>query len=189
MSGTTLRGNGSLITHNNATYIPASLMPGYSGHVPTAKFQYGVTFGNATIKYFFDTRGAAMTRSASQYSTGGMFPSISSAGGPWSRDRALYSPYWTRYNVDFERQREIKHFDELAQKHRGKYKDKTGTQQPVSYFIIPVKESEKFSREAIDFTPMKRIRSEGVRRYQTLPSGIKTSVGDRHMRDMFFERR
>ncbi|XP_036437738.1 protein FAM166C A [Colossoma macropomum] len=152
MSGTTLRGNGSLITHNNATYIPASLMPGYCGHVPTAKFQYGVTFGNATIKYFLDSRGAAMTRSASQYSMGGMFPSISSAGGLFTTqrpDRAPYSPYWARYNVDFERQREIKHFDELAQKHRGNYKDKTGTLQPVSYFIIPVKESEKFSQEAM----------------------------------------
>ncbi|XP_072553095.1 ciliary microtubule inner protein 2C [Salminus brasiliensis] len=148
MSGTTLRRNGTLITHNNATYIPASLMPGYSGHVPTTKFLYGLTFGNAAIKYFLDTQRAAMNSSR-----GGEFPSIHpSAGGlvtqrPWSRSQALYSSYWAHYNVGFERQQELKHFDELAQKHRENYKDRTSTQQPVSYFITPVKQSEKHSRE------------------------------------------
>ncbi|KAI4891145.1 hypothetical protein NFI96_023788 [Prochilodus magdalenae] len=157
MSGLGHSGSGSLITHNNATYIPASLMPGYSGHVPTTKFMYGVTFGNATVKYFLDSRCAAMSPSTPHYSTGGIFPSISSAGGlvttqrPRIRDRTLYSPYWARYNLDFERQREIRHFDELAQKHRENYKDKTGTLQPVGYFsyIIPAKESRKYSWEAV----------------------------------------
>ncbi|XP_007260925.2 protein FAM166C B [Astyanax mexicanus] len=154
MSGTSLRRNGTLITHSHATYIPPTLMPGYSGHVPSTKFLYGLTFGNASISYFMDTQRAAMNSSQINH-----FPFIYPASGglitpssnhPWSKDRPLYSPYWAHYNVGFERQQEIKHFDELAQKHRENYKDKTGRQQPVSYFIIPTKKpSEKYSWEPV----------------------------------------
>ncbi|KAK7150218.1 hypothetical protein R3I93_011469 [Phoxinus phoxinus] len=45
-------------------------------------------------------------------------------------------PYWARYNIDFKRQKEIKDFNMLSQKHRENYKDKTGTVQPVNYFVL-----------------------------------------------------
>nr|XP_046155140.1 protein FAM166C A [Oncorhynchus gorbuscha] len=121
-----LRGNGTLIAHNNSTYIPPSLMPGYCGYVPTSKYLYGDTFGNATIKYFQDFRSGAMACSTIPYNRGGMFPSIfSNSGLLVSAQRAQSrSP--------------------LSQKHRESYKDKTGKRLPVKHFVIPVKESEKY---------------------------------------------
>ncbi|XP_026854865.2 protein FAM166C A [Electrophorus electricus] len=154
MQDMTFRGNGTLITHNNATYLPSSLMPGYCGHVPNAKFLYGDTFGNATIKYFQDFRCAAMASSASAYSKGGMFPSIYSnadtlviAQRSMNRDRALNTPYWARYNVHFNRQREIVQFAELAQKHRGNYNDQTGTLQPVPFFCLPLRDTKQHTQQ------------------------------------------
>uniref|UniRef100_A0A8C8H2M8 Uncharacterized protein n=1 Tax=Oncorhynchus tshawytscha TaxID=74940 RepID=A0A8C8H2M8_ONCTS len=119
-----LRGNGTLITHNNSTYIPPSLMPGYCGYVPTSKY-----FG-------------AMACSTIPYSRGGMFPSIfSNSGLLVSVQRAQSrSPYWARFNVNFKRQETLKSFGELSQKHRESYKDKTGKRLPVKHFVIPVKE-------------------------------------------------
>ncbi|XP_076872368.1 ciliary microtubule inner protein 2C [Brachyhypopomus gauderio] len=196
MSDMTFRGNGTLITHNNATYLPSPLMPGYCGHVPNAKFLYGETFGNSTIKYFQEVRRAAMASSASAYTTGGMFPSIHTSPGALvaarrsqCRDRALSAPYWPRYNVDFKRQREIAQFAELAQKHRGSYKDRTGTLQPVPFFSLPQKDPKQHTQWPVCLPHMKSVRSEGVRRYQTLPSGIRTTLNDRIMRNIFFERR
>uniref|UniRef100_A0A4W4F587 Ciliary microtubule inner protein 2C n=1 Tax=Electrophorus electricus TaxID=8005 RepID=A0A4W4F587_ELEEL len=173
----TFRGNGTLITHNNATYLPSSLMPGYCGHVPNAKFLYGDTFGNATIKYFQDFRCAAMASSASAYSKGGMFPSIYSnadtlviAQRSMNRDRALNTPYWAPLVL------------QLAQKHRGNYNDQTGTLQPVPFFCLPL-------RDTNCLPPMKSMRPEGVCGYQTLPSGTRTTLDDCIMRDMRFNRR
>eukprot|EP00063_Salmo_salar_P086364 XP_014061199.1 PREDICTED: UPF0573 protein C2orf70 homolog [Salmo salar] len=190
-----LRGNGTRITHNNSTYIPPSLMPGYCGYVPTSKLLYGDTFGNATIKYFQDFRSGAMACSTIPYSRGGMFPSIFSNSGllvsaqrAQSRNRTLNSPYWARFNVDFKRQETLKSFGEHSQKHRESYKDKTGTRLPVKHFVIPVKESDKYFWKQIDQPPMKTT-SEGVRQDQAFPSGIQTSLDDRVMRDVFFERR
>ncbi|KAI7799660.1 putative UPF0573 protein C2orf70-like protein [Triplophysa rosa] len=132
-----LRGNGTLITRNNATYIPPSLMPGYRGHVPTTKFMYGETFGNSTLKHFQNSRSETMASSKSHCYTGDVsvmtlrshmhtkFPTV---------------PYWVRYNIDFKRQNEINDFNMLSQKHRENYKDKTGTVQSVNYFVMPVKE-------------------------------------------------
>ncbi|XP_069034994.1 ciliary microtubule inner protein 2C [Lepisosteus oculatus] len=148
------RSVGTLVTHNNATYIPPAVMPGYRGHVPTTRYLYGDTFGNATVKYFQNFRCAVMESSKSPYSSGGQFPTIYShnpclvtACRSRSRDRALHTPYWARNNVDFSRQEELKLFDKLAQKHRESYKDKIGTLQPVKYFILPVQESEKCNQK------------------------------------------
>uniref|UniRef100_A0A8C7IWX2 Ciliary microtubule inner protein 2C n=1 Tax=Oncorhynchus kisutch TaxID=8019 RepID=A0A8C7IWX2_ONCKI len=178
-----LRGNGTLITHNNSTYIPPSLMPGYCGYVPTSKYLYGDTFGNATIKYFQDFRSGAMACSTIPYSRGGMFPSIfSNSGLLVSAQRAKSrSPYWARFNVDFKRQETLKSFGELSQKHRESYKDKTGKRLPVKHFVIPVKESEKYFWKQIDQPPMKTT-SEGVRQEQALPSGTGPPVRNRPSR-------
>ncbi|XP_046877232.1 protein FAM166C A [Hypomesus transpacificus] len=188
------RGNGTLITHNNATYIPPSLMPGYCGHVPNIKNRYGDTFGNATIKYFQDFRSSTMSSSKSPYNRGGMFPSVYSNNGllvsahrAENREWALSMPYWARYNVDLNRHETIKNFGQLAQKHRENYRDKTGTRQGVTHFVIPVKDVEKYPRENILLLPTEQTSS--TRRYQTFPSGIRTCLDDRCMRDVFYERR
>uniref|UniRef100_A0A9J7X922 Ciliary microtubule inner protein 2C n=1 Tax=Cyprinus carpio carpio TaxID=630221 RepID=A0A9J7X922_CYPCA len=132
----TFRGNGTLITHNNTTYIPSSLMPGYCGHIPTTKFLYGETFGNSSLKYLQNIRSAMMASSKSSYSS----VPLSSQ----TQDSIL--PYWVRYNIDFKRQKEIKDFNMLSQKHRENYKDKTGTVQPVNYFVLPEKEKRELRR-------------------------------------------
>ncbi|XP_058235711.1 protein FAM166C B [Hemibagrus wyckioides] len=143
--------NGTLITHSNATYIPSPLIPGFTGHVPSMKFLYGDTFGKASIKYLQDVRCASMASHASEYSKGGMFPCIYSNDGSLitvhrshNRYPAFCPTYWARYNVDFKRQGEIKLFNQLAQKHREHYKDKTGTRHPVSFFIMKVTENKKY---------------------------------------------
>ncbi|XP_035279859.1 protein FAM166C A [Anguilla anguilla] len=136
------RSVGTLSTHNNAIYVSPAVMPGYGGYVPTVRFSYGDTFGNATAKHFQDYRYAAMSTSTSPYSLGCMFPSIysnnpglapgSACRGP---DRRSYSPYWASKNVGFDRQAEFKHFDQLAHQHREHYLDTTGTRLPVPYFV------------------------------------------------------
>ncbi|XP_001923843.2 ciliary microtubule inner protein 2C [Danio rerio] len=132
-SAMTFRGNGTLITHNNAAYIPTSLMPGYCGHIPTTKLMYGETFGNSSLKYFQNTRSAMMASSKSPYNKAGVFLSSQ------TQDSVLILPYWVRYNTDFRKQKEIKDFSMLSQKHRENYKDKTGTVQPVNYFAVTEK--------------------------------------------------
>ncbi|XP_048062831.1 protein FAM166C A [Megalobrama amblycephala] len=124
----TFRGNWTLITHNNTAYIPSSLMPGYCGHIPTTKFLYGETFGNSSLKYFQNIRTAEMASSKSLSNKGGVPLS--------SHTQDSIFPYWVRYNIDFKRQKEIKDFNMLSQKHRENYKDKTGTVQPVNYFVM-----------------------------------------------------
>ncbi|XP_017311055.1 protein FAM166C A [Ictalurus punctatus] len=143
--------NGTLITHNNATYIPSPLIPGFTGHVPTTKFMSGDTFGKASVKYLQDVRRASTACHASEYGKGGLLPCIYSNDGPLinmhrsqNRYPAVQPTYWSRYNVDFKRQGEIELFNELAQKHREKYKDTTGTRQPVSFFTMPVTDNEKY---------------------------------------------
>uniref|UniRef100_A0A8D0GD19 Ciliary microtubule inner protein 2C n=1 Tax=Sphenodon punctatus TaxID=8508 RepID=A0A8D0GD19_SPHPU len=138
------RSAGTLHTQNNAVYLPPE--PRYRGH-PTANN----TYGNTTMKYFQDFRRAAMETSCSPYSKGGQFPTLFSydpnlvlearARG-W--DRWLYTPSYSRYNLDFNRSQELKEFYKLSQQHREHYRDKTRTVHQVPYFVLPVKEKEKY---------------------------------------------
>ncbi|XP_069742597.1 ciliary microtubule inner protein 2C isoform X2 [Narcine bancroftii] len=145
------RSAGTLITNYNATYIPPALMPGYHGHVPTINFTYGDTYGNSTRKYFGDFRMSALNSSQSPYSKGGQFPTIYSYSPSLvienrmhNRNRWLSAPRWSRYDVDFNREEEIKTFDKLSQQHRENYKDKTGTIPGVNHFVLPGKEEDTF---------------------------------------------
>ncbi|XP_048453364.1 protein FAM166C A isoform X1 [Rhincodon typus] len=145
------RSAGTLITNYNATYIPPALMPGYRGYVPTINFTYGDTYGNATKKYFQDFRLSALNTSQSPYSKGGQFPTVYSndptlviADRSHNRNRWLYAPKWSRYDVDFDRNEELKKFDKLAQQHRENYKDKTGTIRRVDHFVMAGTEVDKF---------------------------------------------
>ncbi|KAM4771615.1 ciliary microtubule inner protein 2C [Rhinophrynus dorsalis] len=145
------RSAGTLITHSNATYIPPALLPGYRGHVPTEAFTYGDTYGNTTARYFQDFRSTVLNSSQSPYCKGGQFPTsnsndpalvLSNRSRGW--DRWLYTPTWSRYNVDFNRTEELKQFKKMAEQHRDHYRDKTGTVVQVPHFILPVKNKETF---------------------------------------------
>ncbi|XP_036405105.1 protein FAM166C A [Megalops cyprinoides] len=144
------RSVGTFVTPNNPTYIVPSLMPGYCGHVPTVKLEYGDTFGNASMKHFRNIRSAAMETSTSPFRRN-LFPSIYPSNPMLlasyksrSRDKGAYSPYWARHNRDFVRQEEIKRFDTLAQSHRQQYKDTSGTRKPVNYFAMTPNRREKY---------------------------------------------
>ncbi|XP_072490046.1 ciliary microtubule inner protein 2C isoform X2 [Notamacropus eugenii] len=142
------RAAGTLITGNNATYVPPSLMPGYQGHVPKLAFSFGDTYGNATFKYFQDCRNSAMDNT---YSKSGQFPTLCCRNPNMTLgyrshtgDRWLHTPTYTRYNLDGDRSAELKKFYQLAQMHREHYLDKTGTVNRVPYFVLPVKEKDHF---------------------------------------------
>ncbi|GCB65665.1 ciliary microtubule inner protein 2C [Scyliorhinus torazame] len=145
------RNAGTLITNYNATYIPPALMPGYRGYIPTINFTYGNTYGNTTRKYFQDFRLSALNTSQSPYSKGGQFPTIYSndpslviADRSHNRNRWLDAPQWSRYDLDFDRNEELKKFDKLAQQHRVNYKDKTGTVRRVDHFVMAGTEVDTF---------------------------------------------
>ncbi|XP_005990972.1 ciliary microtubule inner protein 2C isoform X2 [Latimeria chalumnae] len=202
------RSAGTLITHNNATYILPALMPGYLGHTPTAYFRCGETYGNATQKSFQDFRSAVLNSSQNPYKEG-QFPTLYSndpslviANRARNRDRWMHTCNWSRYNEDFNRMGELKQFSKVAQKHRDYYADKTGTLQKMNYFVLPGKEEDTFP--CSPYTPyshhhypkhMKVEKKASLpmmlqgRKYQTFPSGIRTSSYDRIKRDLYFERR
>ncbi|XP_075056550.1 ciliary microtubule inner protein 2C [Mixophyes fleayi] len=145
------RSAGTLITDNNATYIPPALMPGYRGYVPSEAFTYGDTYGNTTARSFQDFRSAALNSSQSPYCKGGQFPTSYSndpalvlSNRSRSLDRFLYRPNWSRYNVDFNRTQELNQFRKSAQQHRDHYRDNTGTVHQVPHFILPVNNEDTY---------------------------------------------
>ncbi|XP_029452106.1 UPF0573 protein C2orf70 homolog isoform X2 [Rhinatrema bivittatum] len=145
------RNAGTLVTSYSTSYLPPALMPGYRGYIPNRLYTYGNTLGNAGVKYFQDFRSAALNCSQSPYCKGGQFPTpysnnpdlvITNRSRGW--DRWLHTPNWYRYNVDFDRMEELNEFYKQSQKHRDQYRDRTGTIHEVPYFILPVKEEERF---------------------------------------------
>ncbi|XP_078005194.1 LOW QUALITY PROTEIN: ciliary microtubule inner protein 2C [Phascolarctos cinereus] len=197
------RSAGTLLTGNNATYVPPSLMPGYQGHVPNVAFSFGDTYGNATHKYFQDCRNSATDTSYSSYRRGGQFPTLFSrnpnlALGYCSHawDRWLHTPTYTRYNLDCNRSAELKQFYQLVQMHREHYRDKTSTVNRVPYFVLPVKEKDRYPLPT-DLPPLSlkkkwhlfRMAPENLKTYQTFPSGERVSAKDRNVRDSYFEYR
>ncbi|XP_074066021.1 ciliary microtubule inner protein 2C [Macrotis lagotis] len=145
------RSAGTLHTGNNATYVAPSLMPGYQGHVPNMAFSFGDTYGNITFKYFQDCRNSATNTISSPYSKDVHFPTLVSRNPnltlgycSHSWDRWLHTPVYTRYNLDCSRYAELKRFYQLVQLHREHYRDKTGTVNRVPYFVLPVKEKDRY---------------------------------------------
>lgn len=144
---------GTLITTNNATYIEPRFMPGYQGHVPTMKFDYGETYGNATAKYFQDYRSRTLNSSRSNYATGGYFPTyysyepnlaVEARTRKW--DKWVDPPSIQLYNQDRDRQEELYHFRQAAMAHREQYNDKSGTHHQVEYFLLPTPAEEQFAK-------------------------------------------
>ncbi|XP_030410948.1 UPF0573 protein C2orf70 homolog isoform X1 [Gopherus evgoodei] len=197
------RSAGTLLTQNRATYVPPALMPGYRGHVPNTVFSFGDTYGNTTLKYFQDFRNAAMETSRCPYSKGGQFPTLFSPDpglvlGCRARgwDRWLHAPSYSRFSLDFNRSEELKEFYKLSQRHREHYRDKTGTEHVVPYFVLPVKEKDKYPHP-LDLPPLSaktqwhlfRVSPENLRTYQTFPSGKRVTTQEREVRDSYFEYR
>ncbi|XP_076440608.1 ciliary microtubule inner protein 2C-like [Babylonia areolata] len=199
------RAAGTLITTNNATYIPPRFMPGYRGYCPTTKYDYGETFGNATSKYFQDYRSSVLNSSASNYSPGGSFPTYYThdpdlviSNRCRNRDRWLLAPKYQLSNVDHDRTEQLRRFDDLAQKHREHYKDKSGTLKSVDYFKLPVSAEDQFRTKDV-FIIMSTKYTDGI----NLPNldhearrepiirrfAPRSNVRDREMRDVHFEKR
>ncbi|XP_042301934.1 protein FAM166C [Sceloporus undulatus] len=197
------RSAGTLLTQNNAVYVHPGLMPGYRGHVPNIAFSFGDTYGNTTMKYFQDLRSKALDASGSPYSKGGQFPTLfsrdpglvlSARTRGW--ERWLHTPSYSRFNLDCNRTQELKEFYKLSQMHRAHYRDKTGTVHQVPYFILPVKEKDKYPHP-LDLPPLDaktlwhlhRVSPENLRTYQTFPSGKRVTSQEREVRDSYFEYR
>ncbi|XP_048763151.1 protein FAM166C A-like [Ostrea edulis] len=199
------RASGTLITTNNATFIPPRFMPGYRGHCPTTKYDYGETYGNATAKYFQDYRSEVLSASADPYCRGGDFPTYYThkpetviSNRTRTRDRWLHTPKYSLTNIDFDRKEELKSFDKLAQKHRDVYVDKSGTLKKVNYFMIPTKAEDQIKRNVpfmilstrhtddINLPHLDHVarRPPLIRHFTTL-----SSQRDREMRDVYFEKR
>ncbi|ETE73672.1 hypothetical protein L345_00483, partial [Ophiophagus hannah] len=195
------RSAGTLLTQNNVIYVPPGLMPGYRGHVPNVAFSFGDTYGNTTMKYFQDFRNAAMETSYSPYSKGGQFPTLFSRDpslviGERARgwDRWLHTPNYSRFNLDMNRSEELQEFYKLTLMHREHYRDKTGKLHLVPYFVLPMKERDKYphpldlpSLSAKAMWHLHRISPENLRTYQTFPSGKRVTSQEREVRDSYFE--
>jgi len=132
---------GTLITTYDSTYIPPRYMPGYRGHVPALKYDFGETYGNATGKILQDYRNTTLNSSKTQYANGGSFPTYYThnpdlviSNRTRTSDRFLYHPHYQLHNVDHDRMKELNGFNKLAQAHREHYKDKSGTLPPVYHF-------------------------------------------------------
>uniref|UniRef100_A0A7M4E516 Ciliary microtubule inner protein 2C n=1 Tax=Crocodylus porosus TaxID=8502 RepID=A0A7M4E516_CROPO len=181
--------------------LPAPCLRGYHGHVPNVAFSFGDTYGNTTMKYFQDFRSAVMKTSRSPYSKGGYFPTLfsydpglvlESRARTW--DRWLHIPSYSRFNLDINRSGELQEFYKLSQKHREHYQDKTGTVHGVPYFVLPVKEGDRYPHP-LDLPPLNaktmwhlfRVSPENLRTYQTFPSGKRVTSQERELRDSFFE--
>uniref|UniRef100_A0A7N5JKG0 Ciliary microtubule inner protein 2C n=1 Tax=Ailuropoda melanoleuca TaxID=9646 RepID=A0A7N5JKG0_AILME len=173
----------------------------YQGHVPSVAFSFGSPYGTATLKYFQDQRNAALEKSQSPFSRGGHFPTLFSSNPdlvlskrPHIRDRWLHTPVYTRFNLDSDRSAQLMGFYQTAQQHRKYYLDKTGMVPRVPYFVLPVKEWERYPLPT-DFPPLTpekkwhllRVSPENLKTYQTFPSGKRVSPHERQKRDRYFE--
>ncbi|KAL8582206.1 hypothetical protein ACOMHN_004125 [Nucella lapillus] len=199
------RAAGTLITTNNATYIPPRFMPGYRGYCPTMKYDYGETYGNATSKYFQDYRSSVLNSSASNYSTGGSFPTYYThdpdlviSNRCRNRDRWLMAPKYELSNMDHDRTEQLRRLDTLSQKHREHYKDKSGTVKSVDFFKLPVSAEDQFRTKDVFIIMSTKYTDSinlpnldhGARRQPIIRRfSIRSNVRDREMRNVHFEKR
>jgi len=142
---------GTLITTNNATYVPPSHMPGYQGHVPTIKYVYGETYGNKTQKYFQDFRSSTLSKSRNMWQNGGLYPTKYTSNPEMlvrSRglERSRIYPRWDRTVNHQDRMHQLEDFEDKIQRHRDYYRDQTGCLNNEKHFVIPTTNEEYFSQ-------------------------------------------
>ncbi|NXG59830.1 CB070 protein, partial [Hemiprocne comata] len=85
---------------------------------------------------------------------------------------------------------------QMSQQHRKFYKDKSGTLYILPYFLLPMKEEEKYPHP-LDLPPLSatihwhllRVSPVNLWTYQTFPSGKRVTSQERKTRDSFFEYR
>ncbi|NXN27027.1 CB070 protein, partial [Nycticryphes semicollaris] len=103
-------------------------------------------------------------------------------------------PLHTRFNLDGGRSQELSRFYQLSQQHRDFYRDKSGMLHVVPYFVLPVKEKDRYPHP-LDLPPLSmktrwhllRLSPTNLRTYQTFPSGKRVPSKERAIRDSFFE--
>lgn len=180
-------------------------MPGYKGHVPTMKFDYGDTYGSATAKYFQDYRSATLNSSKSNYCKGGYFPTTYTHNPDMvignrtrTRDRWLTAPRYSLSHVDHDRKEDLIRFDKLSHSHREHYNDKSGTSQRVDFFMLPTKAEDQFKKHLPFMVLSTRYtddisvpNKEHLARRAPIRRSFEpdSSQRDREMRDVYFEQR
>ncbi|XP_048209565.1 protein FAM166C [Perognathus longimembris pacificus] len=194
------RGAGTLLTEFSTAYVSPALIPGYQGHVPTVAFSFGAPYGTTTLKYFQDHRNAAMKGGQGALDRGSCLPSFADhpaaalLSRPSTWERMYNVPAHARFNLDSERSAELTHFYHMAQQHRKYYRDKTGTVPLVPFFVLPVKERDRYPIPT-DLPPLSptnkwhlfRVSPDNLKTYQTFPSGKRVSPQERQRRDTYFE--
>uniref|UniRef100_A0A8C3WN28 Ciliary microtubule inner protein 2C n=1 Tax=Catagonus wagneri TaxID=51154 RepID=A0A8C3WN28_9CETA len=191
------RSAGTLLTEFKAAYVPPGLMPGHQGHAPAA-LSCGPTHCATALRYFQDRCITALEQShthCSHFPT--LFspdPSLVLSDRSHTWDRWLHAPRSTRFNLDSGRSAELSRFYQMAQQHREYYRDKTGTVRRVPYFVLPMREWERYPipTDLPPLSPKKkwhllRVAPENLRTYQTFPSGKRVSPQERQRRDRYFE--
>ncbi|KAL6044014.1 hypothetical protein STEG23_008386 [Scotinomys teguina] len=86
------------------------------------------------------------------------------------------------------------HLPEAVQQQRNFLQDKTGTVPSVPYFVLPVKERDRYPLPT-DLPPLSpknkwhllRVSSDYRKHCQTFPSGKRVSSQERQRRDLYFE--
>jgi len=201
-----------LVTTNTWSYPKPCMKPGYQGYIPTLNHMYGETFGNATEKYFMDYRSKTLNSSSYTAKTGGTpiteFPKIYTDPklviGTRDRTREKYRapPNYKQINYSSDltnRKQDIEKLNEdLIQKQREVYKDKTGSRSRIQYFVLPTPtDCDRFSKmkgykvkSDSDDATMNAVRFAMNGRSISNPlTGKRSDVRTRMMRDIHFERR
>lgn len=190
------------------------MKPGYQGYIPTVNHMYGETFGNATEKYFLDYRSKTLNSSSYTAKNGGSpimeFPKIYKDPklviGSRDRTREKYRapPNYKQINYSSDltdRKQDIEKLNEdLIQKQREVYLDKSGSKNRIQYFVLPTPtDCERFSKmknykfkaaRSSDDATVNAVRFAMNGRNILDPlTGKRSDVRTRMMRDIHFERR
>ncbi|KAL5263605.1 hypothetical protein ACHWQZ_G008840 [Mnemiopsis leidyi] len=203
-----------LVTTNTWSYPKPCHKPGYQGYIPTLNHTYGETFGNATEKYFLDYRSKTLNSSTYPAKKGGTpiieFPKIYTdprlviGTRDRTRERWRSPPNYKMINYSSDltnRNQDIQKMNEdLIQKQREVYRDKTGTKSRIQFFVLPSPtdcerfrkvEQYKYKNVSGDneaTTNAVRFASNG-RNLTSSFADKRSDVRTRMMRDIHFERR
>ncbi|XP_005146520.2 ciliary microtubule inner protein 2C [Melopsittacus undulatus] len=115
-----------------------------------------------------------------------------------AEDQDVYPhiPLQTSFKLDGGRSQELSRFYQLAQQHRDFYRDRSGMLYIHPFFVLPVKEKERYPHpldipllSAKTHWHLRRVSPLNVRTYQTFPSGKRISTEERQNRNAYFEYR